>query len=392
MAGPLEGIRILDFTTITAGAEATGFLCDLGAEVIKVEPPTGEVGRRLTVVQPGVSTFFLPQNRGKKSIVLDVKKPEGREVALRLARMCDAFAHNFRPGVMERLGLGYDDVRKVSPGIVYAEGSAFGSKGPHADHGAVDIIAQARGGLMAVTGDARPTPAGAILGDYIAAMHLAIGLLGALLHRVETGEGQKVEGSMLGSMISAQGWEFSHYLITGRKPSPGGPGHQLFRGSTWGVYETADGYLALSSVAPAKLRQVADVVDCPELKEDRFTSPGRRGQNAEELMGLLRTALAKKNTAELWEGLTALDVHCSPVQDYEQLAEDPQVKANEYVAEVEHPRLGRIRMAGNPLKFSQTPLELAASAPELGQDTDAVLRWAGYADDEIADLRSKQVI
>jgi len=202
MAGPLEGIRICDLTTLTAGGEATGFLCDLGAEVIKVEPPGGETGRRLTPLPIGVSTFILPQNRGKKSIVIDLKKPSGRDVVLDIARRCDAFAHNFRPGVADRLRLGYEDVKAVNPAIVYAASSGYGSRGPDAQMTAVDLVGQARSGVISVTGEDHPIPTGVIFGDYVTAMHLAIGILAGLQARSLSGKGQLVEGSILGSLIS----------------------------------------------------------------------------------------------------------------------------------------------------------------------------------------------
>lgn len=388
MAGPLEGTRILDFTTLTAGGAATGFLRDLGADVIKIEPPDGEAGRRLTVLPSGVSTFFLPQNRGKRSVAIDLRSDEGREAVLSVAKTCDALTHNFRPGVMERIGLSYDDVRKVNPGIVYAETSGLGSEGPDAGLGVVDIIGQARGGLMSVTGgDEYPTPAGAIINDYLAAMHLAIGVLSALLARQRTGEGQHVEGSMLGSMIGAQGWEFTHYLMTGQQPARGGRGHHLLVNSLWGVYDTADGHVAIAGVPADILPRLAEALECPELASERFVDPALRVACIEELRELVQSVVAKHEASALCALLSSLDIRCAPVQDYQALERDPQVEANGYIIEFEHPRIGPARMAANPLRFSETPLELALAEPMLGEHTDEVLAEAGLGLDERARLR-----
>lgn len=393
MAGPLAGIRIVDLTTFTQGGEATGFLCDLGAEITKVETrESGDPGRRLTVVPPGVSTFFLPQNRGKESITLDLATEDGREVLMRLAARSDALMHNFRPGVMERLRIGYEDVRAVNEVIVYGEATGFGSRGPDAGLPAVDIVGEARGGLISVTGEDSPVPPGAIVCDYTGAMHIAIGVLSALLHRERTGRGQKVEGSMLGSAVAMQGWEFTHYLISGDLPGRGGRGHPLF-GALWGVFETADGHLAMSGMGPQAWEQFAALIERPDLAADqRFSTPPARAEHGEELAAIVRAAFVSRPTEELFRALSAIGVRCSPVQDYEALAADPQVAANEYVVEVDHPELGPTRMAGNPLRFSETAVEIAASAPALGEHTDAILESLGYGDEERADFRRRGIV
>ena len=379
MPGPLEGLRILDFTTLTAGGEATGFLRDLGADIIKIEPAGGEAGRRLTVLPSGVSPFFLPQNRGKRSVVLDLQSPEGRETILQLSRTCDALVHNFRPGVMERLRLSYNDVREANPAIVYAETSGFGAEGPDAGLASVDIIGQARGGLMSVTGDSHPTPAGAIVSDYLAAMHLAIGVLSALLSRANTGKGQKVVGSMLGSMISAQAWEFTHFLMTGRSPRRAARGHPLLAESLWGVYDTADGHIAIAGITPDKLPAVAAALGCPELAGPPFGGPEGRTAPIGEFRALVQATFARWDTAALFRILASHDVRCSPVQDYAALAEDPQVAANGYIVEFEHPRAGWTKMAGNPLRFSDAALDLAVAEPMLGEHTAEVLAEVGLS-------------
>ena len=225
MAGPLEGIRVLDFTIAQQGAYATLLLSDMGAEVLKVEPPgRGEVGRMLGMDRKrGFSCYFFALNRGKKGLVLDLKSSKGRDVALRLARDCDVVAHNFRPGVMEKLGLGYDAIRSVNPRVIYAGASAFGTKGPLGWKPGNDILAQAMGGIMSVTGsDETPLPVGIAVADHIGAVTLALGIVSALLARERTGVGQQVECSLLGSLIAAQSWELTHHMITQELPAKAG--------------------------------------------------------------------------------------------------------------------------------------------------------------------------
>ncbi|HXH21631.1 MAG TPA: CoA transferase [Dehalococcoidia bacterium] len=392
MAGPLAGVRILDFTTLTAGGEATGYLCDLGAAVIKVEPHGGEVGRRLSRLPSGESAFFLPQNRGKRSIVIDLKQAEGRDLALRLGASCDAVVHNFRVGAIERLGLGYEDFRALKPDIIYAECSGYGPLGPDAELESVDILGQARSGAMSVTGDDYPTPAGYIITDFSAAMQLAIGLLSALVWRMRTGEGQKVQTSMLGAMVTAQGWELTHYLVTGEEPAPGGRGHHLFARGVWGVYETADGHIVLSGLDPGMLEALASELGAEGLRRFAGLEAAERARLWREVIAELRQAFRCHPTQWLYETLLRLGVRCAPAQNYSQVARDPQVIANNYIVEIDHPRLGRTRMTGNPQRFSATPIELATTAPGVGEHTREVAREAGLSEQEIAALIERKVI
>jgi CoA:oxalate CoA-transferase len=384
-AGPLSHLRVLDLSVFAQGGVAGGLLRELGAEVIKIERPgRGDPGRALTQVRPGVSTFFEPINRGKRSVVLDLAQPAGREALLRLAEGCDVLLHNARPGVMARLRLDYDDVSAVNPGIVYAEGTGLGAEGPDAALGVVDIIGQARGGLVAATGTEQPVPAGAILSDHLGAVYLTAGILAALVHRERTGEGQRVECSMLGAMIAAQGWEFGHYLVSGEQPERGGRGHPLLRG-LWGVYETADGFVAITGVPPEAWERFAVLIGRSELSADeRYASTSGRRTHAVELAAEVAAAFRGMRTGPLVADMLELGIRCTPVQDYAALASDRQVAENGYVVSVEHPVLGEVRVPANPIRLSRTPSETPAAAPRLGEDTEAVLGALGYGRDEIA--------
>ncbi len=391
--GSLAHLRVLDLSVFAQGGVAGGLLRELGAEVIKIERPgRGDPGRGLTEVRPGVSTFFEVFNRGKRSVVLDLSRPSGRDVLLRLAEGCDVLLHNARPGVMARLGLDYEDVRAVNPEIVYAEGSGFGALGPDAGHGVVDIIGQARGGLVAVTGADRPTSTGAIVSDHLGAVYLAVGVLAALVHRERTGEGQRVECSMLGAMVAAQGWEFGHYLATGNLPSRTGRAHHLL-GGLWGIYETADGFLALTGVAPEAWEPFLELIGRADLDQDtRFATPLARRDFSDDLASEIAASFREMQTDRLVERMVALDIRCTRVQDYEQLAHDPQVTANGYVINVDHPVLGTVRVPANPLRLSRTPAETPTAAPRLGEDTESVLTAFGLSPGELEVLRSEGAI
>ncbi len=370
MPGPLDGIRVLDFTIAQQGPYATLLLADMGAEVIKVERPDwGEVGRLLG------KAYFLAINRGKKSLALDVTTEAGRDTALRLARGCDVVAHNFRPGVMERLGLGYDAFRAENSGIVYAGASAFGTRGPMGKKPGNDILAQAMSGLMSVTGETEaPNAAGAAIADHVGALTFALGIVSALVCRERTGIGQQVETSLLGSMLAAQSWELTSFMMSGQKLPKAGRGHtHLFW--QWYTYRTADGWLAIGGVDPSRWPAFCRAIDAPELETDeKWDGPGKRIRDRDELNALLDGHLSTRATAAWLPALEAADIFCAPVLDYEQVARDEQVAANEYLATMDHPRMGQTRVVSCPITFSETPVGPPVPEPELGEHTEEVLR------------------
>jgi crotonobetainyl-CoA:carnitine CoA-transferase CaiB-like acyl-CoA transferase len=388
--GPLDGIRVLDLTIAQQGPYATLLLADMGAEVIKVErPAVGEVGRMLGIDRStGFSAYFLAINRGKKSLALDIQKPAGRDILLRLARDCDVVAHNFRGGVMERLGLGYDAFREANPRIIYAQATAFGAKGPLATKPGNDILAQAMSGLMSVSGDGdAPVPAGAALADHVSALTLALGIVSALVARERTGRGQAVRTSLLGSMLAAQSWELTHYMMTREKPPKAGRGHTHLLWQ-WYTYRTGDGWMAIGGVDPSRWQRFCEAIGLAELATDeRFDSPGKRIRERAALNALLDDHFSARPTSAWIAALEAADIFCAPVLDYEQVTSNEQVIANGYTVEMDHPKLGATRVIPCPIEFSETPADSTKAEPTLGQHSVDVLREFGFSEEEIDQAR-----
>jgi crotonobetainyl-CoA:carnitine CoA-transferase CaiB-like acyl-CoA transferase len=390
MAGALDGVRVLDFTVFQQGPQATLVMADMGADVLKVEPPLfGDLGRVLAMHGPDrFSAYHLAHNRGKRSITVNLKTDEGREVVRRLAAEVDVFAHNFRPGAMEKLGLGYDDVRALNERIIYAHASGWGPRGPKANHPAFDIAAQARSGLMSMTGesDGGPLPAGIAVADYIGAANLAMSVIAALYARERTGTGQKIETSLFGSAIAAQAWELQYYMVSGRKRRSG-RGH-AYLPTIWRTFRTADGWAVVGGVGDDRWGAFCEAVEMPELKDDpRFANVGVRKDNLDELHALLDGCFECRTTAEWMELLEKHDMICAPVADYDDVTRDAQALENEYFVRVQHPTLGDTQVVGMPWRFSETPARVMPSAPELGQHTEEVLLSLGYAWDDITALR-----
>jgi crotonobetainyl-CoA:carnitine CoA-transferase CaiB-like acyl-CoA transferase len=340
-----------------------------------------------------LSGYFLAHNRGKRSVTLNLKTDEAREAVRKLVPQVDVMVHNFRPGVMEKLGLGYDDVRPLNPRLVYGHASGWGDQGPKAYHPSYDIAAQARSGLMSMTGEADggPLPVGVAVADYIGAMNLALAVISALYARERTGVGQKVETSLLGSAIAAQAWELQYYLISGQLKR-GGRGH-AYLPTIWRTFQTSDGWAVVGGVGDDRWGPLCAALGMPELEHDeRFANGGARMKNIDELYAVLDGRFLHKTTAEWIAELEGADMICAPVQDYPTLAADPQALANDYIMTVEHPSNGPTRVVGFPWKFSETPAVAAPAAPELGQHTEEVLLSLGYTWDDIGPLREAGAI
>ena len=392
MSGPLDGVRILDLSQWQQGPYATTLLADLGASVIKVERPGyGDAGRHglggYDATHPAPD--FFAHNRGKRGITIDLRHPRGRDLVLRLAEETDVVVSNFRAGILEQWELGYDAFCAANPRIIYAHASGVGARGPEAGRPMFDIVAQALGGIMSVNGEegSPPTPVGTFMGDQIGAIWLAVAILGALVHRERTGEGQRIDVSLLGAQVALQSFEITHYLFHGELPRRAGRGHP-HAGILWNTFPAADGYFAMAGVREDRWAAFAALVGAPDLATDpRFDSPEHRTAHRGALLERLDAIFRARSVQEWMDLLATIDIACGPVQDYAQVAEDPQVLANEYIREMDHPHLGTIRYVNTPIQYSASPVVNQGPEPVLGQHTEEVLLEHGYDWPEITTLR-----
>jgi CoA:oxalate CoA-transferase len=397
MSGPLEGIKILDLTWVLAGPFASMVLCDLGADVIKVERPgIGDVSRRTAPIVNGESAYFFSVNRGKRSITIDLRSERGRDLFLRLVEKVDVVMENFTPGTMDGLGLGWPVLQERNPRLIYAATSGFGQTGPERFRPALDVVVQGMGGIMSITGEpgGPPVRPGASLGDITGGLFTAIGILAALNERERSGRGQMVDVSMLDCQISILENAFVRYFVTGEIPKPLGTRHPA--ATPFQAFPTKDGYLALAlswgvenqwelyCVTIGRL----DLIDDP-----RFDTPALRTEHHSELEPLLNEAMRQKTTAEWLEAFDAIGLPCGPLNNIAESAAQPQVKARNMLVEVEHPVIGKVPLPDTPVKLSRTPGGIRGASPALGEHTDEVLReLLGLSDDEIDDLRRSTVI
>jgi CoA:oxalate CoA-transferase len=377
MAGPLEGVRILDLTWVLSGPFCSMTLCDLGAEVIKVErPPYGDVARTTGPFLNGESVYFFSINRGKKSIMLDLKKPEGKDLFLRLVDEVDVVMENFTPGSMHRVGLGYEVLSQRNPRLIYAATSGFGQTGPDRDRPALDVVVQGMGGVMSITGepDGRPVKPGFSMGDITAGLYTAIGILAALHERERSGKGQMVDISMLDCQIAVLENAFARYSATGQAPKPLGTRHPST--TPFQAFPTKDGYIviALGFGLDNIWAMFCAVLGVPEIIDDqRFQTPGLRTKNHAELEPILNEALMQRTTEEWLEELEPLQIPCGPLHTIPQAAEYRQVKAREMLIDVESERGNRVRIPNSPVKLSRTPAGVRGGPPKPGRDTRDVL-------------------
>jgi crotonobetainyl-CoA:carnitine CoA-transferase CaiB-like acyl-CoA transferase len=394
---PLEGIRVLDLTVFQQGTYSTAMLADLGADVIKVEgPDTPDLGRWSGAVaaQTPLNSYFHSLNRGKRAICIDLKHERGREVFHRLVKDADVFVSNMRRPALARLGCDYQTLSQINPRLIYGRASGYGPNGPDADRGSMDILGQARGGIMSQTGDPDrgPKPAGVAIADHVGAMSMAFGLAIALLHRERTGEGQEVDASLLGGQLCIQTFNITDYLWAGRQR---GRAKRAGPNPTWSTYQGSDGkWFALGMNWQRYWSRIAATVDRPEWAEDeRYATLEARLANADELFAEFDAIFATQPAAEWVRRFTEADLLATLVNDYEAVSKDPQVLSNDYITEVkrgdgEPP----VRMVGLPVIFSKTPGYIRGIGPEFGQHTEEVLQEAGLSWDELTELREAGVI
>ncbi|MFN0094727.1 MAG: CaiB/BaiF CoA transferase family protein [Dehalococcoidia bacterium] len=396
MPGPLDGIRVIDFSIVVQGPQCAVMLADLGADVIKVERRDyGDPARSIPMTATDRrSAYFYACNRGKRSVGLDITTTEGREVALQLVETAEVMVSAFVPGVMERLGLGYEACRARNPSLVYATASAFGAEGPDAWRKGVDLAGQAVGGLISTTGQDGefPTPVGAVISDSAGGMTLTMGILAALFHRQRTGEGQKVDASLLGGQIWQQASEISYQLLAGRNSERANKGH-AFLHAVYRVFATADGHLVMAGVAEPEREGFLRALGHPELAASPlFASMMHVHANRPAAYAVLEPIFKERTTAAWCARLAAEDLRFAPVNDYASLANYEQAFANGYLRRVEHPEWGPITQIGSPVSLNATPAAPGLTAPELGQHTEELLGELGYDWDAIVALRAQGVI
>ncbi|WP_267421342.1 CoA transferase [Methylobacterium sp. GC_Met_2] len=393
--GPLAGMRVIELAHIMAGPVCGLMLADMGAEVIKVEKMDGDDTRR--TVPPaleGESAAYMMMNRGKRGISLNLKDPDGIAVLSRLLRGADALIENYRGGTMERLGIGYETLREEFPELVYCSLSGFGRTGPYADRAGFDLVAQGMSGLMSVTGEGPgrpPMKCGPPVTDITAGILAAMGVLAAYSNRLRTGKGQAVDTSLFEAGITHTYWQSAIAMATGIAPGPMGSAHPL--NAPYEAFETADGWITIGAANQTNWLRLLKAIGADALAEDpRFALNRDRMANRQELAATLAPIFRAHSSAEWLARLEAGGVPAGPVLDVNAMHRDPQTRAREMVVEVDHPRVGRMKTLGLPVKFSDTPGRVHGPAPLLGEHSRAILAEAGYTADEIDSLITRGVV
>ena len=397
MARPLEGITILDLTWILSGPYASMVLCDLGAEVIKVErPPHGDISRTTGPYQNGWSSYYFSVNRGKKSVAMNLREPEGRDLFLRMAEKVDVVMENFTPGTMDRLGLGYDALRANNPRLIMASTSGFGQTGPYRDRPALDIIVQAMGGVMSITGEAGGAPVrpGVSYGDVVAGLYTAIGILAALHERERSGLGQAVDISMLDCQVSVLENAIARYHVTGEAPTPIGTRHPS--ATPFQAFPTADGYVvvALGFGVVDQWALLCGLLEQPELIDDpRFSTGPKRTRNHAVLEPMLNEGFLRRTTQEWLDLLLDLEIPCGPINTIPQMLADPQIKARGMIQEVTQRRAGTIPIANTPVRLSRSESGIKGPPADYGEHTAEVLaNLLGLGESDVASLVERGIV
>ena len=372
----LEGIRVLDLSRVLAGPYCTMMLGDFGADIIKIEPPkVGDDSRAFGPFVGKESAYFMSLNRNKRSITLDFKREEECELFREMVKHADVVVENYRPGTMEKFGLGYEVLKEINPKLIYAACSGFGHTGPYKEKPAYDIIVQAMGGIMSITGqeNGEPTRVGASIGDITAGMFTAYGIMLGLFHRQRTGEGQKIDVGMLDCQLAVLENAIARYLISGDVPKPLGNRHPSI--TPFASFTAKDGHVIVGAGNDRLWIRLCTLLGCPELiTDERFNDNGKRTANVKELTVIFNGIFKEKNINEWLILLEDAGLPCAPINTVDRVVNDTQIKAREMIVEVEHPIAGKTKMPGVPIKMSITPGQVEHHAPLLGQHTAEILQ------------------
>ncbi|MCS7094926.1 MAG: CoA transferase [Thaumarchaeota archaeon] len=393
MVLPLDGVKVLDLSHVMAGPFCTMILADLGADVVKVEPPDGDDLRKFSPIVNDESTYFISVNRNKKSVVVDLKKPSGQEIVRRLARRSDVVVENFRPGVAKRLGVSYDDLSCMNPSMIYCSISGFGQTGRYSQKPGYDLIALAMSGMMDLTGEpeGEPVKFAVPIADVTAGMFAAISILAALLERSKSGKGTYIDISMLDVQLYLLTHQASAFLLAGEEPKRMGSSHPSI--VPYQAFKALDGYIVVTVANDAQWRRFCKGLGVPELSHDeRFCTNSDRVRNRAELVEYLGALFAKRTVSEWVSELEKADVPVAHVRSVKEALTDPYVLEREMIEKTPHPKLREVSLLAFPAIISGTRLKVRSPPPTLGQHTHEVLRSLGYSDEEIEALRREGVV
>lgn len=392
--GALSDIKVLDLTRVLAGPYATMILADLGAEIIKIEQPgKGDDSRAYGPYKNGESAYFMSLNRNKESVTLNMKTPEGKDIIKKLVRKVDVLVENFRPGTMERFGLGYDVLKELNPRLIYAASTGYGQTGPYSQRPAYDAVVQAMGGIMSITGqaDGKPTRVGTSIGDIAAGMFTAIGILAALHERERSGLGQMVDVAMLDCQVAILENAIARYEFTGEIPCPIGNRHPSI--VPFETFETMTDPIMVAAGNDRLWATLCDLMDLDIACDPRFATNPQRNENYHYLKPILVDKFMTRTAEEWQEMFDEAGIPSGPINTVDKVVTNEQVVARDMILEVEHPVAGNTRVPGLPIKLSRTPGEIHKAAPVLGEDTEKLLgQYLGLSLEDIDQLRDKQVI
>lgn len=383
----LEGVRVVDLSRILSGPFCTMHLADLGAEVIKVEPPEGDPIRKQGHISEGISWYFAAFNRNKRSVRINLRSAEGMEALRKLIATADVVVDNFRPGVMDKMGLGWESLQALRPGLVHTSISGFGQWGPYVNRPAFDFIAQGMSGFMALNGtkESGPMRTGIPVSDLVAGTYAALGTVAALMRRQRTGRGERVSAALVDGLLSFGAFSSAHYFATGEVPEPVGNDHSLV--APYGLFTASDGEIAIAPSNEGVYNKLMKTLNLQHLKDDPcFATNEARVKNRARVNAVINEALRTQTVSHWMEVLNGAGVPTGIVQDLAGAYADPQVLSQDMLLEVEHPGHGKVKMTGFALKFTEAPCQVRLPAPDLGSDNSSVLRELGYADGQIAAL------